>query len=97
MDAKRIRADLLQMRTKFGIKSQEYSSIMNAAHTLNDQDEQIQELLEDIRELKEYKEPKEMELEGGGSTWWYVCPECHGAIDRQDSFCKNCGQKVKCS
>ena len=39
--------------------------------------------------------PQEMELEGGGSTWWYVCPECHGAIDSSDSFCKHCGQAVK--
>ena len=39
-------------------------------------------------------EPKEMEIEGG-TTWWYVCPECHGAIDRQDRFCRHCGQAVK--
>ena len=38
--------------------------------------------------------PQDMELEGGGSTWWYVCPECHGAIDRADRFCKHCGQAV---
>lgn len=39
--------------------------------------------------------PQEMETEGGGSTWWYVCPECHGAIDKQDGFCRHCGQAVK--
>ena len=39
--------------------------------------------------------PKEMELEGGGKAWWYVCPECHGAIDRKDSWCRHCGQAVK--
>ena len=39
--------------------------------------------------------PQEMETEGGGSSWWYVCPECHGAIDRADHFCKHCGQAVK--
>ena len=39
--------------------------------------------------------PKEMELEGGGHSWWYVCPECHGEINRQDKFCKHCGQTVK--
>lgn len=39
--------------------------------------------------------PQEMEIEGGGSSWWYVCPECHGAIDRKDSFCRHCGQAVK--
>ena len=39
--------------------------------------------------------PQEMEMEGGGSSWWYVCPECQGAIDKQDRFCRHCGQAVK--
>lgn len=39
--------------------------------------------------------PKEIEVEGGGSSWWHVCPECHGAIDDRDSFCRHCGQAVK--
>ena len=43
----------------------------------------------------EAKQPKEMEIEGGGTRWWYVCPECHGAIDIQDHFCRHCGQAVK--
>ena len=34
-------------------------------------------------------------VEGGGSTWWYVCEECHGAIDAWDDFCKHCGRKVR--
>ena len=38
--------------------------------------------------------PEEMEIEGGGTSWWYVCPECHGAIDNADHFCRHCGQKV---
>jgi len=44
--------------------------------------------------LKEQK-PVEAEIEGGGSSWWYVCGECHGAIDKWDSFCKHCGRPVK--
>ena len=39
--------------------------------------------------------PRKNEVEGGGPTWWYVCPECHGTIDRQDHYCKHCGQAVK--
>ena len=39
--------------------------------------------------------PQKTEMEGGGSTWWYVCPECHCAIDRDDHYCKHCGQAVK--
>lgn len=34
------------------------------------------------------------EIEGGGHTWFYVCGECHGAIDSGDRFCKHCGQAV---
>jgi len=39
--------------------------------------------------------PQEMETEGGGSTWFLVCPECHGAIDAKDKYCRYCGQAVK--
>lgn len=38
--------------------------------------------------------PAKAELEGGGTTWWYVCGECHGAIDRKDKYCKHCGVVV---
>jgi hypothetical protein len=47
-----------------------------------------------IAMLKE-QEPVEMEIEGGGSTWWYVCEECHGAVDRGDRFCRHCGRPLK--
>ena len=39
--------------------------------------------------------PQEMEIEGGNTTYWNVCPECHGAIDKKDHFCRHCGQAVK--
>ncbi len=39
--------------------------------------------------------PKKTELEGGGASWWYVCPECHGEIDDSDHYCRHCGQAVK--
>ena len=39
--------------------------------------------------------PQEIEREGGGSSWWYVCPECHGEIDSSDRYCRHCGQAVK--
>ena len=51
-------------------------------------------IMEAIEELNK-RMPKEKEMEGGGSSWWYVCPECHGAIDSQDHFCRHCGQAVK--
>lgn len=40
-------------------------------------------------------EPVDIELEGGGSTWWYVCGECHGTIDERDAYCRHCGRKLR--
>ena len=51
------------------------------------------EILEAMEQLG-IKEPEKAEIEGGGSTWWYACPECHGAIDRSDKFCKHCGMMI---
>ena len=48
-----------------------------------------------IQELLDRMIPKEKEMEGGGSCWWYVCPECRGPVDHQDNFCRHCGQKLK--
>ena len=45
-----------------------------------------------LKMAKEQK-PVEAELEGGGSTWWYVCGECHGEIGRGDAYCKHCGRR----
>jgi len=39
--------------------------------------------------------PMEAEVEGGGHSWWYVCPECHGGIIRDQHFCQRCGQKLQ--
>ena len=55
-------------------------------------EEQIQE---DALELLKEQEPVEAEIEGGGSTWWHVCSECHGAIDLKDRFCRHCGRPMK--
>ena len=39
--------------------------------------------------------PMEAEVEGGGHSWWYVCPECHGGIIKNQHFCQCCGQKLQ--
>lgn len=43
--------------------------------------------------LKEL-EPVEPEMEGGGSSWWMVCGECHGQIDEKDDYCRHCGRRI---
>ena len=39
--------------------------------------------------------PIHSEIEGGGSSWWYVCGECHGQIDNHDSYCRHCGKRCE--
>jgi hypothetical protein len=42
----------------------------------------------------ERQEQTTAEIEGGGSSWWFVCEECRGAIDSWDHYCKHCGRQV---
>lgn len=51
------------------------------------------ELMETAAKTLESRLPVEEELEGGGTTWWYVCSECRGAVDTSDMYCKHCGRK----
>ena len=36
----------------------------------------------------------EAEIEGGGMSWFFVCGECHTAIDTKDKYCRCCGRKI---
>lgn len=53
------------------------------------------ELAEATETVVEHFRPAEIEIEGGGSTWWYVCEDCHGAVDTSDLYCKHCGKPLK--
>ena len=56
------------------------------------------------KEIMEKGTPKELniskyapvraELEGGGTTWWYVCEECRSVLHKGDKYCHECGRKV---
>ena len=52
-------------------------------------------LFSEILALMKEQEPVGIEMEGGGSTWWYVCEECHGAVDQSDRYCKHCGRPFR--
>jgi hypothetical protein len=54
----------------------------------------IDDVLNDAIALLKEQEA-EPEIEGGGSTWWYVCSECRGAIDDSDRYCRHCGARMK--
>lgn len=49
-----------------------------------------------LNEILEFLKPAEAEMEGDWkSTWWYVCGECHTAIDPKDHYCRECGKRMK--
>ena len=55
----------------------------------------IEETLTETLELLKAQEPAEAETEGGGTSWWYVCGECHGTIDQKDRYCRHCGREIR--
>jgi hypothetical protein len=44
--------------------------------------------------MNEERQLAEVELEGGGTTWWYVCGECHGSVKYKAKECQ-CGAVLK--
>ena len=53
--------------------------------------EQFRELITGAYDLLK---PEQAEMEGGGSSWWYVCPECHVHIKQGTRFCQSCGKEI---
>ena len=51
-------------------------------------------MMKDAAEALEKRIQVETEIEGGGSTWWYVCGDCHTAVDHVDRFCRQCGRPL---
>lgn len=39
--------------------------------------------------------PVDVGIEGDRWTWWYVCGECHTAINPGDEICRECKRKLK--
>lgn len=44
--------------------------------------------------MEQEKKPVPVEMEGGGWSWWYVCGECHGAVDPKERTCPHCGNTL---
>lgn len=48
-----------------------------------------------IGTVKKFEPAVPAEYEGDArSTWWYVCGECHAAINWKDRRCKSCGRRI---
>lgn len=54
----------------------------------------IAELLGKAAKQIEGRKKVHAEIEGGGATWFFVCDECHTAIDTYDKFCRQCGGEI---
>lgn len=64
-------------------------------YILEEEAETCLKLAEAEEEILRGSEAADAEIEGGGSTWWYVCGECHTAIDPRDKYCKECGKRIR--
>ena len=51
------------------------------------------DLLEAVFSLLKEQESK-VEIEGGGSTWCYVCGECHTSVSPYAKYCRECGRRL---
>jgi len=40
------------------------------------------------------RKPIQADIEGGGSSWWYVCEECHTIVNFRDNYCSECGNRL---
>ena len=69
----------------------DYFSLIDFAYNESGRLESLSRMLDEL--LKEQE--AEPEIEGGGSTWWYVCSECRGAIDDSDRYCRHCGARMQ--
>lgn len=48
-----------------------------------------------IGRVQKYEPAVPAEYEGDArTTWWYVCGECHAAINWKDKRCKSCGRRI---
>lgn len=81
------------------LKTVEGSFIQMARH-VRDVDPEMSmryfKISEICRKAREQLTPVPAETEGDAkATWWYVCGECHTAIDKKDRYCRACGRQVK--
>ena len=48
----------------------------------------------EVNNLLQRHRETEAEIEGSGYTWFFVCGECHTALNPNDKYCRECGRKV---
>ena len=67
---------------------------------MTEKDKRIEELTRKNEELEERVaimeegQTAEVEMEGSGHNWFFVCGECHTALNSTDKFCRQCGRRL---
>ncbi|MCR5566185.1 MAG: hypothetical protein K6F61_04985 [Clostridiales bacterium] len=46
------------------------------------------------KEHPELFKPVPAEVEGDRWSWWYVCGDCHGAVEYHAEKCPHCGRRL---
>jgi hypothetical protein len=84
--------ELLEIEQKCVLRNSHGDCERNCAECdLVQDDGELLQMYTDVIALMKEREPVGIEIEGGGSTWWHVCGECHGAVDSCDLYCRHCG------
>lgn len=75
------------------------SKIIEECHKISFEDEILGMKRNDFERImvlsRHHLKPVTQEVEGGGSSWWYVCSECHSQIDSKDRYCRQCGRPIE--
>lgn len=66
-------------------------------YAVADDDYRCRDMKLDALELLKEQKPveAEVEIEGGGHNWFYVCGECHGFVKLPWVYCPGCGRRLK--
>ena len=70
-------------------------SLIDHIKTAIDVDPWAKEMVEELLKEQEEEEEEEAEIEGSGTTWFFVCGNCHTTLADHARFCQQCGKKVK--
>lgn len=46
------------------------------------------------KEHPELYKPAQVEVEGDRWSWWYVCGDCHVAVEKDQKQCNCCGRRL---
>ena len=72
-------------------------SLIDHIKTATDVDPWAKEMAEELLKKQEPVKPQQKTIDGllPHTFWWYECGNCRWDIEKDDMYCKHCGQAVK--